>query len=104
MQIAPEHPEAVRQTAWVGVEERLLLDRVALHTGNIAPGHPQVAPFVVADLADADCPIRNRAPMSARKAPEPVRVDLLVDLPLPGVSTEGLGEGGHRWVLGSQDT
>jgi len=81
------------------MEERLLLDWVALHARDIAPRHPQAAPIVVADLADADCPIRNGTPVSARNAPEPVRIEAFVKVPLPGVPTEGFGEGGHRQVL-----
>ena len=54
MQIAAEHPEAVRQRAGIRVEERFLFDRVALDAADIAPRHAKPAPLVEADLADAN--------------------------------------------------
>jgi len=35
------------------MEERLLLDGVALHSGNIAPGNVESAAAIEANLADA---------------------------------------------------
>src|SRR5438034_193015 len=43
VEIAAEHPEAVRERARVRVEERLLLDRIALHAADVAPRHLQPA-------------------------------------------------------------
>ena len=41
VQIAAEHAEAVRERAGVRVEERLLLDRIALHAADVSPRHAQ---------------------------------------------------------------
>ena len=39
VQVAAEHAEAVGERARMRVEERLLLDRIALHAADVAPGH-----------------------------------------------------------------
>ena len=39
VQVAAEHAEAVGERAGIGVEERLLLDRIALHAADVAPRH-----------------------------------------------------------------
>ena len=53
MQVAPEHAEAVGERARIGVEERLLLDGIALHAADVAPWHAERAATVEADLAHA---------------------------------------------------
>ena len=81
--------------AGVGVKERL----------SSRPGHTGRPPHTPRAPADGPrrCsgPCRRRRPVgmdigAACHASEPVRINPLVQLPLPGVSTEGLGEGGHR--------
>jgi hypothetical protein len=71
VQIAAEHAEAVRQRSWMRVEERFLLDRITLHTGDVSPRHAQASAFVEPYLADAQCALRNRAAVSACIAAEP---------------------------------
>jgi hypothetical protein len=66
VQITPEHAKAVRQRARMGVKERLLFDRVALHAGNVSPGHAQVAAVVEADLAHTGRADGNGALVPAR--------------------------------------
>ena len=66
VQVAAEHPEAVSQRARVRVEERLLLDRIALHAADVAPRHPQPPALVEAHLADADGAVGQGTAMAAR--------------------------------------
>jgi hypothetical protein len=72
MEIAPEHADAVGQRAGMRVEERLLLDRVALDPADVAPRHVQHAAAHEADLADAGRPLRDRAFVPARVTPDAV--------------------------------
>src|SRR6185503_9344906 len=65
VKIAPEHPEAVGERAGVGVKERLLLDRIALHAADVAPGHQRAAGLVEAHLAHADGAFRQRTAVPA---------------------------------------
>ena len=68
MEIAAEHAEAVGERAGVGMEERFLLDGIALRAPDIAPRHQQPASLVVADLADANSAVGQRAAMPAGDA------------------------------------
>ena len=78
VQIAAEHAEAVRERAGVGVEERLLLDRIALHAADVAPRHAQRSALVEAHLADADRAVGQRTAMAAGEAAQPaVRQDVV---------------------------
>ena len=49
MQIAAQHAEAVSQRARIGVEERFLLDGIALHAADISPRHVERAALVVSE-------------------------------------------------------
>ena len=60
VEVAAKHPEAVRETTWIGIKERLLLDRVTLNAADVAPGNLKPATAVEPDLADA-CPSACRA-------------------------------------------
>src|SRR5580700_3539096 len=76
MQIAAHHSEAVGKGSRVGMEKRLLLDRVTLHSGDIAPGNIERATMVEANLADARLSLCNRAAVPAGIAAHPVAVQL----------------------------
>ena len=65
VQIAAEHAEAVGERAGIRVEERLLLDRIALHAADVAPRHAQPAALVEAHLADADRALGQRTAVAA---------------------------------------
>ena len=65
MQIAAEHPETVGEGSGISVKKRLLLDWVALHSGDVAPGNVERAPVVEANLADAGLSLGNRAAVAA---------------------------------------
>ena len=65
MQIATKHPEAVGKRSRKGVKERLLLNRIALHSGNISERHVKDSASIEADLAYANLAFRNRATVPA---------------------------------------
>ena len=68
MKIAAHHAERQRIAAGIDVEERLLLDRVALHAGDVAERHAQLAAFVEAHLANAAMPRADETAMAAGDA------------------------------------
>ena len=53
------------------VEERLLLDRIALHAADVAPRHVELAVAIEAHLADAERAVGDRALVAAGVAAEP---------------------------------
>src|SRR5262245_54870375 len=72
MKIATHHPERQRVAAGVDVEERLLLDRVALHAGDVAERHLELPAFVEPHLADAAQAVTDEAAVAARQAADAV--------------------------------
>jgi hypothetical protein len=60
------------------VEERLLLNGIALSSGNVSPGDVKSAATVVADFADAGLTVGDGAAVAAREAANPAIVELLV--------------------------
>ena len=95
MQIATEHAEAVGQRAGIGVEERLFLDRVALHAADVPPRHQQPAVVVEADLADADGAVGKRTAVAARRAAEAAVGQCVVEFALAGFPREHIGKVRH---------
>ncbi len=84
------------------MEERLLLDGIALHAAHISPGHVQSAAAVVANLADSGLPFRDGTAMAAGEAAKPIAVELFVKLAFACVLVDDIAEGGHRenlWLL-----
>ena len=75
------------------VEERLLLDRIALHAADIAPGHLQAAALVEAHLADADRADRERAAVAAGHAPQTAVGQLLVELAVARFARQNVSKG-----------
>ena len=98
VQIAAEHAEAERQRTGMGMEERLLLDRIALHAADVAVRHLQYAATIEADLADAGGAVRNGTRVTARMAAQPAAIDRLDELrrSLDRPHRQNFGEGGHR--------
>ena len=78
--IAAEHPERERERAGIGVEERLLFDRIDLQRGRVSPRDAQHAVFVVADFADAVQAVEDFAAMAARIAPHRFVLEFVVQL------------------------
>jgi hypothetical protein len=92
MQVATEHSKAVGQGAGVGVEKRLLFDRVALHAANIAPGNIEFPALVEAHFADAGLPFGNGAAMTTGKAADAVAFDGFVQPALADALVENFAE------------
>src|SRR5262249_34410117 len=67
MQVATHHAEGEGVAAGVDVEERLLLDGVALQTGDVAERHLEPAGLIEAHLADAAQAVADEAAMAARQ-------------------------------------
>jgi hypothetical protein len=72
VQVAAQHAEAVGQRAGIGVEKRLLLDGIALRSGDVSPGNVELAAAVEADFADAGLAFGNGAAVSAGEAAQAI--------------------------------
>jgi hypothetical protein len=75
------------------MEERLLLDGVALHSGNIAPGNVESAAAIEANLADAGLAVGNRTAVSAGIATNAIAIQLF---PKTGVALADALTGGQN--------
>ena len=82
------------------MEERFLLDRVALGSGGVSPGNVEGAAAVVADFADAGLAFGDGAAVSAGEAAHAVVLKLLVEMGIgfDRLIVEDGAEGGH-WDL-----
>jgi hypothetical protein len=80
------------------VEERLLLDGIALHSGGVSPGDVENAAPVVANLADAGLAFGNRTAVAAGETADTVVVEFVVErrLGLTDSFVEDGAEGGHE--------
>jgi hypothetical protein len=81
------------------MEERFLLNGIALHSTDIAPGNIQLASLVEADLAHARLTFRNRATVAARVAANAIALNRLVQVARADVLIQDLAKGGHREYL-----
>ena len=90
MQIASQHAEAVGERSGISVEEWLLLDGIALHSGNVTPGNVELAAVIEADFADAGLSIGNGAAVAAGIAANAMVVDLLPESRI-GFADAGVG-------------
>jgi predicted CoA-binding protein len=79
------------------VEERFLLDRIALHAADIAPGHVQPPVADEPDLADTGRSFRDRTGMAARMTAEAILRQGLDQLGcrIRRSNLEHFGQGGH---------
>src|SRR5687767_13679587 len=98
MQIAPEHAEAVGQRAGPRMKERLLLDWIALHAGDISPRDAQRPALVVADFADADGAGRDAAVVAARVTAHPVLVETFIDISFASARAVNVDECCHALI------
>src|SRR5258708_3678072 len=93
VQVTAQHAKAVSQGSRVSVEKRLLLDRIALHSAHISPGHVQGSTLVVADLAYSGLSLSNGAAVPARKAANTIPLNRLVEVALSNVLIEDYTRG-----------
>jgi hypothetical protein len=73
------------------MKKRLLLDRVALHAGDIAPRHLQHAVLVVAHFTDADRAGRNATIVAAGMTTDPLTIEPIVHVALTRAGTQDVG-------------
>jgi hypothetical protein len=77
------------------VEERLLLDRIALHASHVTPGNIQNSALVVTDLANSGLTFRNGTTMAAGMAAHTVALELFVQVSLTNVVIENFAKCSH---------
>jgi hypothetical protein len=79
------------------VEEWLLLDGIALSSGNVSPGNVERAAAVVADFTDARLAVGDGAAVAAGEAAKPAVVELLIEawVGLMNSFVEETAKGGH---------
>ncbi len=92
VKIATEHAETERVGAGVGVEERLLLDRIALERADVAVRHVELATSIESDATDAGAPIANQAAVPAGIASDRVVGLRLAELALAHVLFQCLSQ------------
>src|SRR6266851_5210885 len=100
VQIASQHAKAVSQRSRISMEKRFLLNRIALHSTYISPGHVELSALVVADFAYARLAFENRTAVSAGKAAYAIAIDFLVQIAFTDVLIEDFAQGwqgGHLY-------
>src|SRR5262245_41631186 len=70
MEITSQHSEGQRIRARIEVKKRLLLDRVTLHSGNVAERHSQFAIAIETYPANSALSATNQTTMPASNTPD----------------------------------
>jgi hypothetical protein len=78
------------------MEERLLLNGIALNSANVSPGNVERAAAVVANLADSGLAVGNRTAMSARKTTHTITVKPLVKISFTNMFINDIAKRGHK--------
>jgi hypothetical protein len=99
VQITTQHAKAVRERPGISVEERLLLDGIALHAAYVSPRDVKCASAIEAHFADAGLAFGNRAAVPAGKAANAIAVERLVEIAGPNATVKSLTQGGHGRLL-----
>lgn len=81
------------------MEERLLLNGVALHAADVSPWHVELAATIEADFADSGLAFGNGTTVTAGKTAYAVALDRLVEHAFADVLIEDFAEGGQREPL-----
>jgi hypothetical protein len=84
----------------MSVEERLLLDRVALRSGDVSPGNVERSALIVANLANAGLTVWDGATVSAGKTADAILVEPLVQMGVGFADSliENCAEGEHGFL------
>jgi hypothetical protein len=117
VQIASEHAEAVGKRTGISVEERLLLNGIALHAADISPGHVESSALVVANFANSGLSFWDGATVPTGETADAIAIQLFVkigisylNVPVEDVAKSGhnrpwghcnpsnLGENDQRWI------
>ena len=75
VEIAAEHSEAVREGSGMSVKKGLLFDGIALHSGDVSPGHVERATLIEPNFANARLPFVNGAAVSASVAANAIAIE-----------------------------
>ena len=82
------------------MEERLLLDGIALHSAHISPRHVERAPLVVTYFANSRLTFGDGTAVTAGVAAHPVAIEFLVQITLTDVLVNDVAKARHRKPLG----
>jgi hypothetical protein len=84
----------------MSMEKRLLLDGIALRSGDVSPGHVECSAAVIANLANAGLTVWDGATVSAGKAADAILVEPLVKTRVSFVDSliEDAAESGHGFL------
>jgi hypothetical protein len=82
------------------MEERLLLDGIALHPAHISPRHVERARLVVAYLANSGLTVGDGTAMTAGVAAHPIAIEFLVQITFTDVLVNDVAKGRHGKPLG----
>lgn len=77
------------------MEERLLLDRITLHSTDISPGNKELPTAVVTNFADSGLALGNRATMPAGKATHTVAIKRFVQISLTDLFINDIAKSVH---------
>lgn len=85
------------------MEEWLLLDGIALHSGNVAVGNVERAAVIEANLADAGLSVGNRATVTAGITADAIAIELFPESGIAfadaGVGRQDVTQGGHNFII-----
>jgi hypothetical protein len=101
MEVAAEHAEAVGESAGIGVEERLLLDGIALHAGRVSPGNVELAAAIEADFADSGLTVGDWTTVAAGETADAVVAEIFDQARIGFADSlvENVAQGGHGGPL-----
>jgi hypothetical protein len=77
------------------MEERLFLNRIALHSANVSPRNVELAALVVTDLADTGLPFKNGTTMATGETTNAIAINHLVKLAFTDVLIQDFAKSGH---------
>ena len=77
------------------MEERLLLDWIALHAANVSPGDVESSAAVVPHFADTDLTIGNGATVPTGEATHAVAIKPFIKLAFSNVFVDYMAQGRH---------
>jgi hypothetical protein len=88
MEVAAQHPEAESERPRAHVKKGLLLDRIALNTADVTPGHVQGATPVETYFAHTRLAFRDGTAVPTGVAPDSFAIERFPQDPLSDVACE----------------
>jgi len=77
------------------MKERLLLDRIALHSARVSPRNQQYSPTIKTNLANTWLSIGDGATVTAGKTPDTIAIKLLVEIAFADILVNDFAKGRH---------